>query len=335
MKKSILLLVSYMLIFLDIQADGLTATLQQGDTMTPFYGVDAFRQAYSAADSGAVITLSSGSFNTVSSVGKSITIIGAYGMDATDNKTTFLSNLTISANDVKVEGLYISGNLSIGSVKNSHIKRCWIESSLESTGTHTNTLVDQCFVRYESAISQGKNYCLKNCTIGGFYGQNSTSNVAYITNCNIYYWYRRNHSERQPYAIYKNNILCLDNDTGTNSTTITLYSPSEFYNNYFYRVYNSARDHGNLVVNYSFSNGCINSGNSNSGNYSFKRSDAPSVMDASNFNKKGTDGTNVGITGGTGYSSYPAIPRITSSTIDSNTDNEGKLKVKINVTVQE
>lgn len=31
-------------------ADGLTSTLQQGDKMTPFYGDDAFKQAYEAFD---------------------------------------------------------------------------------------------------------------------------------------------------------------------------------------------------------------------------------------------------------------------------------------------
>ena len=33
----------------NIFADGLTATLQQGDTMTPYYGVNAFQEAYAAA----------------------------------------------------------------------------------------------------------------------------------------------------------------------------------------------------------------------------------------------------------------------------------------------
>ena len=63
-----------------LYADGLTATLQQGEKMTPFYGVDAFYQAYQAADSGAVITLSAGTFTRVDTIKKSLTIIGSGAM---------------------------------------------------------------------------------------------------------------------------------------------------------------------------------------------------------------------------------------------------------------
>ena len=76
MKKIIVL---YVLLFVSsiMLADNLTATLQQGDEMKAFYGADAFKQAYEAAESsGAIITLSAGSFNEVESIEKSMTIIG-------------------------------------------------------------------------------------------------------------------------------------------------------------------------------------------------------------------------------------------------------------------
>ena len=47
----------------------------------------------------------------------------------------------------------------------------------------------------------------------------------------------------------------------------------------------------------------------------------------------GMDGTVVGILGGTGFSKFPSIPRITSSTIDSHTDSQGKFNVKISATI--
>ena len=49
----------------------------------------------------------------------------------------------------------------------------------------------------------------------------------------------------------------------------------------------------------------------------------------------GDDGTPVGITGGSGFSPYPSIPRITSKQIDSKTDAQGKLNVKITVSTEE
>jgi hypothetical protein len=45
----------------------------------------------------------------------------------------------------------------------------------------------------------------------------------------------------------------------------------------------------------------------------------------------GDDGTVVGPYGGTGFSEYPAIPRIISKDIDGKTNDEGQINVKIEV----
>ena len=47
----------------------------------------------------------------------------------------------------------------------------------------------------------------------------------------------------------------------------------------------------------------------------------------------GDDGKVVGPYGGTGFSLYPSVPRITESKIDTYTDGEGKLNVKVKVEV--
>ena len=49
----------------------------------------------------------------------------------------------------------------------------------------------------------------------------------------------------------------------------------------------------------------------------------------------GSDGTAVGPYGGTGFSEYPAIPRIISKSIDSNSNAEGKINVKITVKAEQ
>ena len=59
------------------------------------------------------------------------------------------------------------------------------------------------------------------------------------------------------------------------------------------------------------------------------------VQGIDSFGMLGDDGTPVGITGGSGFSPYPSIPRITSKQIDSKTDSEGKLNVKITVSTEE
>ena len=71
-----------------------TATLQHGDQTMMFVGVDALKSAYDAvADKGDIITLSSGEFNAISVMSKSLTINGAGFEDdeATGTKATVIN----------------------------------------------------------------------------------------------------------------------------------------------------------------------------------------------------------------------------------------------------
>lgn len=302
MKKSLLALVALITMSADVFADGLTATLQQGDKMTPFYGVDAFKDAYAAADSGAVITLSPGTFNNVDSIKKSIAIIGTYAFNANDSKTTILQKLVLCANNIHLEGIYISGNMVLDSTANCWIAKCWVEGMLSTTEeAHVNTVIDQCVVKNDKAISKGINYCIKNSTIGQFYNTNTSKNVAFITNSIVYSW------STKPYAIYKNNLL---GGSGTVSC------PSEFYYNLF---------SGQIT----YSNGCIHNGNlagTSLGTTYYPGNPANPG--------NGQDGTPRGPNGGTGFSEWPNIPRITEQTIDGNTDANGKINVSIKVSVK-
>lgn len=224
----------------NIIADGLTATLQQGDVMTPFYGVNAFQEAYNAAQDGAVITLSSGKFNDVATISKEITVIGAYAFATDNSERTLLGTTVIAANNVKFEGIYFSNKVTLGissskTIANCTLKRCWIES-LYSYYIHENTLIDQCVVKTEQAMPKSKNYCIKNSTIGYFLALNSNTNIAYITNCVVWEFVSYTYStsskkyiedphHNRPYAIYKNNYLGIYKNENSEKI-ITLYSPS-------------------------------------------------------------------------------------------------------------
>ena len=347
MKKLFLMFFALFSMSAHVFADGLTATLQQGDVMTPFYGVDAFKQAYDAAQDGAVITLSPGKFNDVSSISKQITVIGAYAFDAKSTETTILGSLTVAAHNIKIEGIYFSGSVSLGtsslsSITNCTLRRCWIETSLIGSYKHDNTLVDQCVIKKEQAMAKSSNYCIKNSTINYFVEINSVSNIAYITNCVVWHWFGCKYSSSQyiedttykrPYAIYKNNYLGLYKSEKS-SITLSLTSPSEFYNNRFCQTY-MKKDYEDSEpysfiknITISYGTGCIHENNVKGDQkfnayyeYPAHPVDAPI----------GSDGTPVGPYGGTGFSEYPAIPRIISKTIDSNSDAEGKINVKITV----
>lgn len=334
MKKIFLILFVLLSTSTHILADGLTATLQQGDVMTPFYGVYAFREAYNAAQDGAVITLSSGKFYNVSSISKQITVIGACAFSENDNEKTFLSSIDINADNVKIEGVYFSAKVSLGTsktIKNCTLRRCYICEELYSYHEHTNTLVDQCHVRYENAIAGGKNYCIKNSSIGYFKQMNSTANIAYVSNCyvgefNGWEIGSTKHVVKRPYAIYKNN--CLGVLYGKGCEKIVLDSPSEYYNNLF-----CSRGSSELAQRLiSYGEGCANNGN-------IEKFQEPEYL-YGGFARPidaplGSDGTVVGPYGGTGFSEYPAIPRIISKSIDSNSNAEGKINVKITVKAEQ
>lgn len=343
MKKIILLLVAIALTSAKMMAEGLTATLQQGETMTAFYGVNAFVDAYNAAEDGAVITLSEGQFNDVSSIEKSITVIGNMAFDVEGYEKTYLANdrnVTINADNVTLEGIYWSSSyiLFLGNISNCHIRRCRIGGRLDyvKNTVHTNTLIDQCVINCEAAMSTSRNYCLKNSTIKNFGNRNSSEHIAYITNCYICYFAQySNSSSSQPYAIYKNCVLGMNMNYNTNSS-LYLYSPSEFYNNYFYRITSYSNNYTNYTYKEYFNNGCLNNGNTNSGDKSaYVSNHYTGNYIINSFNQTGDDGTPIGITGGSGFSPYPSIPRITSKQIDSRTDSQGKLNVKITVSTEE
>lgn len=339
MKKTLLLLVAIALTSAKMMAEGLTATLQQGETMTAFYGVNAFVDAYNAAEDGAVITLSEGKFNDVTSIEKSITVIGNMAFDVEGYEKTYLANgssVYIQANNVTLEGINFGYQLYIGGVSNCHIKRCYVYNLGYKSGTsHYNTLIDQCHIVNDFAINESYNYCIKNSIIDRFSASNYSNRIAYIANCYLRHFYLSGYSSYcQPCAIYKNNVLVLDNNNSSINYSFYLNTPSEFYNNYIYRVTYSD-DYEECYVLYYWGNGVINQNNADSGN----KSEAIPVFDNKFFTKSfdmlGDDGTPVGITGGSGFSPYPSIPRITSKQIDSKTDSEGKLNVKITVSTEE
>ena len=339
MKKTILLLVAIALTSAKMMAEGLTATLQQGETMTAFYGVNAFVDAYNAAENGAVITLSEGQFNRVQNIEKSITVVGNMAFDGTGYEKTFLSTTYIKADNVTFEGINFTGDIYLTNINNCHIKRCKVDNYLYGydNTTHTNTVIDQCVINVECSIKYSKNYCIKNSTINFFNNCNPSTNIAYISNCYICYFATYSSSSSyQPYAIYKNCVLGMDNYNSSTSRGINLFSPSEFYNNYFYRITSYSSNYTNYPYKEYFYNGCLNNGNTNSGGKSaYVSNHYTGNYIINSFNKTGDDGTPIGITGGSGFSPYPSIPRITSKQIDSKTDSEGKLNVKITVSTEE
>lgn len=327
----------------------LTATLQHNGQMTPYFGKDAFREAKADAVDGDTITLSPGRFEATLSVRNRIRVVGTAAFDwgrlSREKVTYFSGPFQLLADSIELEGCQFS-DPQLFRKKNITIKRCEL-LDLHSQ-PHENTLVDQCLIWNENAIDNGINYTIRNSTIWKFEVMNTPTNVANITHCFVWDYYLADSSHGvQPYAIYTDNVLCLDATTQdapeyqvTGVSECIFYPPSEFHYNHFYRM-NSDHD-ANYFVPYSFAPGCVNDNNTvNSENSSsiygyggmndqrFEReypcTYAPTI---------GSDGTPVGITGGVGFNLYPGIPRILSSSFDEKTDLQGQWHASFTVTAE-
>ena len=112
-------------------AQTLVATLQHGNDINFYYGSDALRNAYDAAESGDIITLSSGSFASPNNgIGKAITLRGAGCV--TDNTSgvqpTVIDGCYFSVNDAEnfftMEGIRITGETRFDYLCDAKFTKC-------------------------------------------------------------------------------------------------------------------------------------------------------------------------------------------------------------------
>ncbi len=151
------------------------ATLQHGDTISVYYGMNAFAEANAAAANGDIITLSGGTF-TSGTINKAITLRGAgcYRDSIVENfVTTIPGDVTISSSNVSVEGVYFSGSLRYSNVlSNLNFIRCNFNSfsySGSSCGIKNSQFVNCLFLTcslyaYNNGNTTGNTFI--NCVIG-------------------------------------------------------------------------------------------------------------------------------------------------------------------------
>lgn len=340
LKKTLLALICLPLSLTGTAAQ-LTATLQSGDNVTPFYGANALVEAHNAAVNGDIITLSPGIFNKVD-ITKSITIIGSYGFGDDTSKCSQLatssSTTYIKADNVTLEGIraYCIG---IKGADNVNICRSEITYLSDSENGekkyHDNTILTDCLIRRHDAMSLSKNMVIRNCCVNHFEDCNQSANLALIENCNIPIFHQYDYgSVKQPYAIYRNCFLGLFKLTGgTVTPTLSFSSPTELHDIYFYQNFFYSSTSSN-TISYSITYGSC----SRSGIHNLSTARKYNVLSDSGVYQYGsfqsTTYNNV-VFGPKDHKSYPATPSITSSQIDTETDAEGKLHVKISATARD
>ena len=330
------------------------ATLQHQGKSSYFFGENAYKDAYKASVSGDSIILSADTFKAVDAVSKSVKVIGK-----SRGVTCIASYTCVLADDVYFEGVLFTSYLYLSQINRCTFRRCYLSSLDSMSGAvHTHTLVDQCYLSYERSIDHSANCVIRNSYVNRFCSLNTPANMASITNCWLPYYYQRQDSSstnfnryKQPYAVYRDNVLCLDayaRDSPerpfNSSLDFVFVAPSQFYYNYIYRInrYGSSSANPAYYIHYTFEPGCVTEGNrvnlesasaiynSSISLYEWRDSCYRSMSTTERTNMvyvTGSDGKPVGVTGGKGYAYYPGIPRTITINSYSITDLNGEWRI--------
>lgn len=322
MKKGLFLtLLSVVLFSLRVSAQSsLLATLNHEGTISTYYGASALQQAYNAATHGDVITLSSGSFLGMD-IKKAITLRGA-GMQVDTvshtEPTVITNNFNIDISDtvshrLTIEGIYNNQTIKVGTLKNAMFLKCrFYEFGYISTSS--SKMVDLNFIHCRIAnifrLTNGS-AAFTNCVINEIY-QSNDSPIS-LTNCYTKAGPNKSNSE------FKNCII-VNTYGGTSTCT--------YYNNLYVASPNSNLNSPN--------NTNVKIPNTDerikflTGDYSDDKDYV--LTDAVRALIKGTDGTEVGIYGGSlPYDPTPTNPQITKFNVAAKSTADGKLSVDIEV----
>lgn len=325
MKKFIVLFVAVMAMFATTAKaqSSLLTTLNHEGTISTFYGTNALIQAHAAAADGDVITLSSGTFQSVN-ITKAVTLRGAgMALDAaTQTEPTVLANeFTINIPDettqrLTIEGIYTNQRVYIEKLKNAmFLKDRFRNIEIGSYGYGKDLTFIHCRITesYYGNSDSNNSAVFQNCLVRDIKGVNYIfNNCLFLADTNSYNSHRES-------SEYRNCIILNSLDTKTTST---------YYNNLYCK--NSDGDSFNVTNNTNVEVAKDNEAIKNLFGYSddneYKLTEAAKAL------IKGTDGTEVGIYGGSlPYDPTPTNPQISKFNVAAKTTADGKLSVDIEV----
>ncbi|MDE6720806.1 MAG: hypothetical protein K2J84_01465 [Bacteroidaceae bacterium] len=309
------------------QSDMVSATLLHGDQTKVYYTANAVEQALKDAADGDVIILSEGEFDYIT-ISKSVAIYGA-GLDK-----TMVSSFWVSEQKgfdeygkeyyyypvIKLEGIHFNSSSYNEISKGSHnavmkdllINKCKLSNNIHFYSNMENCRISQSV--FLSSISANSSSSYKSLVFENCYWSSSalssikeTGNTVLFDHCIMMY--------ASAPATYTNCII---------KSALPRYSTA--YNNIFIQP----QSLGEYVVGdgnwFGIAPKGIYAAEDETGEYA----------DDKDFALKypklyvGTDGTEVGINGGHGFSRIAATPSIVASDIDTRAE-EGKIKVNITV----
>lgn len=316
----------------------LVATLNHGEAVSVFYGASALAEAYNAATHGDVITLSNGTFNSVN-IAKNITVRGA-GMDETGPCTRINGNFYLygvpdsvdATGHLTLEGLYHDGYIYYTTkdstytspIKNAHFVKCRLRYITQNgKGVLRNALFLQC--RIKERLYLASNDCYVHCINSVIYNPEVSSSAKdtqfEFTNCLVI-----GNPNDWDHSLFTNCILkstarsyvpssCMvSNCLGIGPSTFEL-----FVNLYPANKYGTIQDSDIATIFKTFKG-------------TYTDTQTFELTDEAKAQYLGTDGTEVGIYGGSlPFTTESSLPKIKKFNVASKSTEDGKLKVEIEV----
>jgi len=318
-------------------------TLEHAGTTTIFYGQNSLVDAYTASVNGDALYLSTGYFTAPTSIAKGIKIIGAGHFPDSANvakRTMILSGITINkgADSLRLEGLYINGNINYqGDASINYVKviRCGLASALFNSNSAT---ASKNFCSYDECFIQGGiNF--------NNYGTNLFIQHSIITSVRVYIgnWFELSVSNVNSSALILGNIFLANTHFTFGNIKGSLIKNNIILNNGGSSYgFIGGETNSNIFTNNLFVRSTIDFGtNSYNNNYSnvsqaniFVNQTGNTINYNHDYHLKspttylGTDGTQVGLYGGTTPfkdKGLPSNPQILTKTVGNQTDANGNL----------
>jgi hypothetical protein len=315
------------------------ATLEHGGASKIFSGQGSLVEAYNASANGDRIYLSTGFFTPPPAIAKGIEITGAGHFPDSANvarRTFIMGGLQINkgADSLKLQGLYINGDINYdrdNSINYVSVIRCLLgNANFNSPSPLTNKnncLYEDCFITGALHVYYGNNFKVKHCLINQYIGEVYSSS---LIDGNIFFHPMDNLGTIYS-SVIRNNIFLEDRNpyifTNNGSTGNSIYNNVFVISNVNWGSNSSSDNYFGIPQSDIFVN---QTGNS---------IDYTHIYHLKNPEKYiGTDGTQVGIYGGTTpfkEKGLPSNPQIIKKTIAEQTDANGNLKVDVTVKAQE
>lgn len=308
-------------------AQNLVATLKHGDNISFYYGANALVSAHNAAETGDIITLSSGSF-APTTITKAITLRGAGCVEDTISSVhpTVISGsmrffVSDAENHLNVEGIFFNEETLFSNLHSPKFVKCNFNSLSIDYYTH-----------------QMNNAQFVNCVINNF-NFNRTTNTTLI---NSVVWTEQSLGSSDYTLTAFNSVIGLTEC----AQAVTAYN-CIFINNSWASCLNQ----------YSVAYNCIGIRNDNPSDYSVFQVTSYNCMEVNELSEVfetftgdfyyeelfilkeeiatgflGDDGTEVGIHGGyVPYTARPSYQIVRQYNVPNRSDNEGHLNVGIEV----